>query len=266
MVDQNDAAFRELEEEMRRERFAAIWKRYGIYIVLLAAAIVVGVAGSQIWESWSRSQAESTGTEYDAAAALVEAGKIDEAAAAFGNIAASGPRGFATLASLSEAGILLKQDKRAEALAIFDRLAEDRSADPLLSNLSRLQAASLKLGEADFTEMENRLKPLTGDNSAWRYVARELLGTAAFKAGKLDEARTILSPLLVDPEMPRGSSERISRLMADIATAELPAVPAPASAATPAPDAANPAPAATPTPDSAKQAPASDAEKPASAP
>lgn len=232
MVDQNDAAFRELEEEMRRERFAAIWKRYGIYIVLLAAAIVVGVAGSQIWESWSRSQAESTGTEYDAAAALVEAGKIDEAAAAFGNIAASGPRGFATLASLSEAGILLKQDKRAEALAIFDRLAEDRSADPLLSNLSRLQAASLKLGEADFTEMENRLKPLMGDTNPWRFRARELLGTAALKAGKLDEARALVTPLLADPNLSRGASERIDRLMSTVAAAEAGGAAAPSVANT----------------------------------
>lgn len=234
MVDQNDAAFRELEDEMRRERFAALWRRYGTYVILFAVAIVLGVAGSQIWQTMSKSQAESAGSDYDAAAALLAAGKAEEAAAAFGNIASTGPKGFAALASLSEAGILLRQDKRAEALAIFDRVAEDRSTDPLLSNLARLQAASLKLGEADFTEMENRLKPLIGDTNPWRNRARELLGTAALKAGKLDEARTLVTPLLADPNLSRGATERIDRLMSTIAAAETGGAVAPAATTAPA--------------------------------
>ena len=221
MVDKNDAAFRELEDEMRRERFAALWHQYGIYVILLAAAIVVGVAGSQLWETWSQSRAEAVGAEYEAAAALARQGKTEEAIAAFGAIATNGPKGFATLASLSEAGAYLKQNRRAEAFAIFDRLAEDRSTDPLLSNLARLQAASLRLGEADFTEMENRLKPLLGDGNAWRFRASELLATAALTAGKLDEARTLLTPLIADPNLSRGAAERIDRLMSAITAAEL---------------------------------------------
>ena len=230
MVDQNDAVFRELEDEMRRERLAALGKRYGVYIALVAVVIIAGVAGSQIWQSWSQSSAEAAGDDYMAAIALVEAGKMDEATQALGGLAETAPSGFATLASLSEAGVLLKQDKRAEALAIFDRIAEERSQDPLLSNLARLQAASLKLGEADFTEMENRLKPLMGEQSPWRFRASELLANAALDAGKVDEARKLVSPLLADPNLSRGSSERVERLMSMIAAADRKAAPAAASA------------------------------------
>lgn len=246
MVDQNDVAFRELQEEIRRERFAALWKRYGIYIILMAAAIVAGVAGSQIWQTWSKSRAETAGAEYNAAIALVEAGKTDEAIQALGALVETGPKGFATLASFSEAGVLLKQDKRAEALAIFDRLAEDSSQDPLLSNLARLQAASLKLGDADFTEMENRLKPLMGDSNPWRFRASELLGTAALKAGKIDEARKLVSPLLADPNLSRGATERVERLMSTIAAADPQEAPVPAPTATEPPDASDKTAAETP--------------------
>ncbi|HRN84782.1 MAG TPA: tetratricopeptide repeat protein [Hyphomicrobium sp.] len=246
MVDKNDAAFRELEDEMRRERFAALWHQYGIYVILFAAAIVIGVAGSQLWQTWSQSRAEAVGTEYETAVALAHAGKTEEAIAAFGAISETGPKGFATLARLSEASAYLKQNRRAEAFAIFDRLAEDRSTDPLLANLARLQAASLRLGEADFTEMENRLKPLLADGNAWRFRASELLATAALSAGKLDEARALLTPLIADPNLSRGASERIDRLMSGIAAAELGGTrgqaatgqattsPAPAAATTPA--------------------------------
>ncbi len=58
-------------------------------------------------------------------------------------------------------------------------------ADPILSAFARLQAAAIRLGEADFTEMENRLKPLTGDDNPWRFIAKEYLGLAALKAARL---------------------------------------------------------------------------------
>ncbi|MCC7250604.1 tetratricopeptide repeat protein [Hyphomicrobium sp.] len=254
MVDKNDALFREIDEELRREQFAKIWERFGIYIIGLAVLIVALVAGAKIWEAQRLSNGNAAGAEFEAAVALQESNKTEDALKAFEALAAHGPKGYAALASLSQAGAYLKLDKPSEALAVFDKLAGDAATDPLLANFARLQAASLRLGEADFTEMENRLKPLVADNSPWRFTARELLGTAAIKAGKLDEARGLLAPLLADPGLSRGASDRIHLLMSKIATDELAGAP-PASA----PVATEAAPAAGA--DAAK-----DAEKPASAP
>ena len=252
MVDNNDALFREVEEELRREQFAKLWERYGVYFIGLAVVVVAIVAGSQIWEARRIANANAAGAEYEAASKLLASGKNEEALKAFEAIASNGPRGYAALAELSQAGIDLKLDKRAEALATFEKLAGNTSADPLLANFARLQAAALRLGDADYAEMQTRLEPLTGDANPWRFTARELLGTAALHAGKLDDARTTLSPLLADPGLSQGARERVHRLMAKIATSELAGAPAPAaSAPAPAPDAA---------------APAKDAEKPASAP
>ncbi len=48
----------------------------------------------------------------------------------------------------------------------------------------------MRIGEADFTEMQNRLNPLMA-TTALALHARELLGLAALKAGKIDEARKV---------------------------------------------------------------------------
>lgn len=231
MVDNNDALFREVEEELRREQFAKLWQRYGTYFILLAIAIVALVAGSKIWEAQRHAAANAAGAQYEAAAQLMNSGKTEEAAKEFAELAEKAPRGYATLASLSEAGAYLKLDKRAEALAVFDKLANDTSADRLLVNFARLQAASLRLGQADFTEMENRLKPLTAADNPWRFTASELLATAALEAGKRDEARSLLTPLLADTGLGQGASERIHRLMAKIASEDLANSSAPAPAA-----------------------------------
>lgn len=255
MVDKNDALFREVEEELRREQYAKLWQRYGTYFIALAVAVVLAVAGAKLWESRRAAAANAAGAEYEAAAALLSSAKTEDALKAFEAISSTGPKGYGELASLAQAGAYLKLDMRQEALALFDKLAEN-PADPSLASFARLQGASLRLGEADFTEMQNRLKPLTADDNPWRFSAGELLGMAAIKAGKLDEARTILKPLIEAPGLTEGAAARLHRLMSEIATGELSG-----SASTPSttPASTTPAPAA-------GSAPAQSEEKPAPAP
>jgi hypothetical protein len=47
------------------------------------------------------------------------------------------------------------------------------------------------------------------------------LGVAAFKAGKRDEARSILTPLLVDQKVPPSIAERAQIVLAEIAGGEI---------------------------------------------
>jgi hypothetical protein len=250
MVDKNDPLFREVDEELRREQWAKLWDKYGLYAVVAAALFVAMVAGYKLWEARRLAFDQATGAQYEAAVKLVNEGKSEEAAKAIEAIVASGHPGYKMLAELELAGSYIKAGKHQEALAIFDRLASDAGTDPMIASFARLQAAALRLGEADFTEMQNRLTPLLGDDSPWRYTARELLGTAAFKAGKIAEARGAFAPLLADAKVPKDTRERVQMMMASIAAAELKAMPTAAAEAggNPAPgaEAATEKPAATP--------------------
>ena len=221
MANQDDGFLREVEEELRRERLEKIWRQYGNYIIAAAVLIVVGVAGFKYYESSRLSAAQATGARYQEAIALAEDGKEGSAAKEFETIASEGGKGYRALARLQLAGTLLKEGKRDEAFKTFEVLADDSSADDMLRQYAALQAASLRLGKADFTEMQNRLNPLIGDESPWRYSAREMLGLAAFKAGKNDEARNLLTPLLVDQKAPKTVSDRVQIMLAEIAGGEM---------------------------------------------
>ena len=248
MVDKNDPLLRELGEEMRREQVQKIWEQYGTYILGVGVLIVVLVGGFKAWESRQKSVAEASGAQYEAAAELASTGKVDAAQRAFDEIAVSGPAGYAALAELTLAGSHLKAGRRSEALATFEKLANGGTGDPLIQSYAALQAAALRLGEADFAEMQDRLAPLAADGAPWRYNARELLGMAALKAGKLSEARASFAPLLTDPNVPDSMLERVRRAMADIASTEVEKAPPAAAAppAAPAPPAAGEKPAAAP--------------------
>jgi len=221
MADQHDTLLRQVEEELRRERLEQFWQRYGIFVIAAAVLIVVGVAGYKWWEARSIAAAEEAGLRYEAAVLLASSGKADEAKAALAKIAAEGPEGYAQLARLKLAGEAAKAGKREEATTAYEALAEDGSADPLLRDYARLQAAALRLDTADWTEMKNRLNPLIGDENAWRYSARELLGLAAYRAGRFDEARGALSALATDPKAPPAMRERANNIMSLVVAGEL---------------------------------------------
>ena len=48
--------FREVEEDVRRERFEQIWKQYGDYIIAGVAVIVIAIAGYELWQRYEETQ------------------------------------------------------------------------------------------------------------------------------------------------------------------------------------------------------------------
>jgi hypothetical protein len=89
--------------------------------------------------------------------------------------------------------------------------------------------------------MQNRLNDLAAESNPWRFSARELLGLAAQKAGKTDEARTQFQRLLSDRNTPPSIGGRARVMLAMLTEAEL-ASAAPAATSVPAPEQKAPAP------------------------
>ena len=139
----------------------------------------------------------------------------------------------------------MKDGKIADAVTTYDSLAKQPGADDLLKSFAQLQAASLRMADADYAEIQNRLTPLAGDDAPFGKSARELLGIAAYKAKKYDEARKYLEPLLIDPNASDAIQDRVKVIMAGIAAAEV---------------ASNTVPATTPSPSTSATAPDKPAE------
>jgi hypothetical protein len=244
MAENDDSLLREVQEEIRREQMERIWKRYNGLILAVATLIVVGVAGYQYLEARRVSSEQGAGAQFSAAETLSDDKKKDEADKAFAALADNGPAGYAALAKLHLASAQVKEGKTADAIATFDALAKQPGADGLLKSFAELQAASLRMADADYTEIQNRLTPLMADDAPFANTAREFLGIAAYKAKKYDEARTYLEPLLVDPNASEDLQERVKIIMGEIAAAKVAENAPPAAAAAP----ASPAPAATSVP------------------
>ncbi len=221
MANKEDSLMREVEEELRRERMEQLWKQYGSYFLAAAVALVLAVGGYKYYQSSQLAAANAAGAAFEEATYLAGEKKTEEARKAFEKLAKDGPIGYRALASLRLAGLEAEAGNTAKALSLYEGLAKDSGADALLKSFAQLQAAALKIGEADFTEVENRLNDLTGETNPWRANARELIALAALKAGNNDVARAFLEQILADRASPSDVRERAQVMMAEIITADL---------------------------------------------
>ncbi|MCP4937481.1 MAG: tetratricopeptide repeat protein [bacterium] len=214
--------FREIDEEMKRESFAKLWDKYGYLILGVALAVVLSVAGYKYWKFQQEEQAQTFGARYMDALDLASSGQKDLAQLSLSQIATDGPRGYAMLSKMRDAAVKASSGKLDEAASDYDKLASNKTVDPVFQDFSRIQAAMLRVDKADEAEMKTRLGKLAEGTSSWRHSARELLGLSSFRAGNMASAETYYSQVLSDRAAPAGLRQRAEMMLSLIveATAE----------------------------------------------
>ncbi len=221
MADRGDTTFvREVNEEIRRERLQRIWERYGLFIVAAAVALLLGIIAYKVWEARLLTAREVAGARFEQAVRLAQAGRSEDALKEFQSLAANAPPGYQALARLRIAAADGRSGKSDAAVAAYEAIAKDQAVDSIIRDFASFEAANLRVDKADWTEIENRLTPLIQDTSAWRAVARETLGLAAYKAGKLAEARKLFEQILSDRRTPQSISERTLLMLSLLTDAE----------------------------------------------
>ena len=211
--------FREVDEEIKREQFSELWDKYGYLVLGTALAIVVSVAGYKYWKYQQVEQAQTYGSRFMDALTLASTGKKDLAQLSFTQIAEKGPRGYAMLAKMRDASVNASNGKMAEALIEYDKLADNGAVDPVFQDFSRIQAAMLRVDDADEAEMKKRLGPLAEGTSSWRHSARELLGLSAYRAGNISGAENYYNQILSDRSAPGGIRQRAEMMLSLIVEA-----------------------------------------------
>ena len=216
MADDNikdDILLKEVDEELKKERYAELWKAYGNYLIGAAVALVVGMVGIQGWTIYQKDQSEAAGEKFAQAQKLAEAGRPEEAAAAFAGLAEEAGAGYATLARLRAAALRAKAGDTGGAVAIYDALAGDSSAGETYRDLAVLLSVLHQLDTGDPDGLMARLAPLTAEDIPWHYSALELTALLADRAGDRAGAREIFSRLGDDAGAPPGLRARAQEML-----------------------------------------------------
>ena len=204
--------FREVDEEVRRERLRQLWERHGNLIVAAALVVVLAVGAWRGYDWWETKKAAESGAQFEAAVVLAEGGKQDEAQAAFAKLAQEGSSGYRILARFREAAERAKTDPAAAA-NIYATLAADSSLGVSLQDLAAVRGGLIMVDTAPFPELTAKLEPLTAANRPFRHTAREILAVGAWRAGDAAAAKRWFDVIATDTETPAGTRQRIDVLM-----------------------------------------------------
>lgn len=202
--------FHEVEEEVRRERFEKLWKQYGDYIIAVAALIIIAIAGYELWTRYQQNERIKASETLILAQQLADSGNFLKSTESFATLAKSAPGGYAEIARLSDAGVLLAQNKRDEALAIYKSVAAEDNGP--LGGLALIRAGWIVSETAPPPEVESLLAPLNTPASAWRFAAREVLAYTAYHNGDVKKAQAGFKALADDKDAPDGTRHRAAAM------------------------------------------------------
>jgi len=209
--------FQEVDEEVRRERLQKLWNQYGHYAIAACVLVVLGVGGWRGYQWWETKRAYEASNKFDIALKLSGDGKHAEAESAYAQLAREGTSGYRLLSRLREAAELAERDPKA-AVAAYDSLANDSSAGQPMQDLAVVRAGLLLVDTAPLSEITQRLERATSAKAPFRHTARELIATAALRAGDTAAVKKWCDMINADPETPadlRARAEMLTTLAGD---------------------------------------------------
>jgi hypothetical protein len=210
--------FREVDEEVRKDKFQALWSQYGVYVYIVIGGLVLGTAFNVWWRDYRESQRLEDSARYQAAITLLSQQQSTRAINDLAALAADSGTGYGVIAKLREAAAKAEEGDLGGAVRAYDSLVQDGDVDDVYRDLARLLAA-MHLADGGATdEVRDRLAPLLRDDSPWRFSARETNAVLALRDGRRGEARKILQTLVDAAETPSGVRERASVLLAALAS------------------------------------------------
>jgi hypothetical protein len=216
-----DNFIQELEDDLRHDRYLALWRKYGRYAAAAALAIVIAASGYVAWRHYRESERLKESMAYNAALSVADQDGTAWEGALYSlrDLAQSGSTAYGTLARLQEAALLNKNGKPDDAAAIYDSMSKDKNVDPLFRDLAALLNVMVTLDKGDPQQLAARLAPLAESRNPWRYSALELQALLAQRTGDTAKARGIYANLADDPTAPRQLRGRAAEMLAMLGSA-----------------------------------------------
>lgn len=212
---QDDALLREIEDELRQEQAHKLWQTYGKYVIGVAVAVVVVVAGYQGWRAYDRSVREDATDRLIGAATLAQEGQSESAIDSLARLESDGVGNLEVLVRLRHAALIAQGGDAGRAADMYAAIAADSSLTQSFRDLATILGAvqSLDLSKDNAQAVIDKLQPLTAENNNWRHSAREVSAIAAISLGQTEQAGKLLQANALDPQAPGGVRSRATELL-----------------------------------------------------
>lgn len=212
----NDAFFREVDDEVRREKLGEAARRYGVMLAGLVVLALIVLGAALWWRSHRAAVAGEHGDQLIAAMASLNANQEAQAGKTLQTLVDTHDKGYAPLARMLQADILVKDGKAPAAAAAFLAIANDSAVPQQLRDVATLRATTIDFDTITPQAAVARLKPIAVTGNPWFGSAGEMLGVAYMRMGQPKQAGALFVAMTKDPTVPRTLQSRVAQLAADL--------------------------------------------------
>lgn len=204
----NEAFFREVDEELRRDEMADFARRYGRWIIGAIVLALLALAGVLYWRHHKEQVAGRQGEQFQQAMDSLGANKPDEASKQLAELSTSDIDGYRAMARFTEADILLQKNDLKSAAAKFASIAQDQSLAEPFRNLALIRQTAAEFDTLKPEVVINRLRGLAVQGSPWFGSAGEMVALAYIQQGRRDLAGQLFGQIAATEHVPESIRQR----------------------------------------------------------
>lgn len=208
---ENSALLQEVDEAVRQDQIANIWRRFGL---LLVAAVIAALLGFGGWLYWQHQQNVKRGENAETLIAAYDKIKGNEPRAAtkmLQGLEAGGDGAYRAIALVQQSNMKLKTGDTKAASALLGRVANDPKVDSSLRDMALVRKTAIEFDTLKPEEVISRMKPIVDAKdplSSWFPSAAELLAVTYYQMGKTDEAGSLYGRIAKLPDIPKSLQSR----------------------------------------------------------
>ena len=213
---QQDGFMREVDEALRQDEMLDAVKRWGRPLGAAVAAGLLALAGYLWWDHSNDQAAGERGEQMTIALDRVEEGRLAPADKQFEALAKDSHGGTAAVAQIMRANIALQQNRKDDALRLYNAVAANTEAPKPLRDLASIRSVAANFDAMPPQQVVDKLKPLAVPGNPWFGAAGELTGLAYLKMNRNDLAGPIFASISRDknaPETMRARTRQMAGLL-----------------------------------------------------
>jgi hypothetical protein len=199
--------FDEIDEELKKDKAQLLWARYGKFVIVAVAAVILAVGSAQGFKAWKTKQVETAANAYQLAV------DSDDVVASLRQAMADLTDGYEMLAQFRLAAAKAADGDSDGAVADYMMLAENEAIKPLYQEAALLLAVMNAPDGTDPRQSQDQLAPLTATPGPWQGLALEQ--SAALDLEKNDPAAALekFESILDLAELSQELRQRASQLV-----------------------------------------------------
>ncbi len=202
--------FRQIDDDLRKDKVKRLWKNYGLYTIILFSIIVLSIIGYQIYLGSKANYNEKLVERY-LKSSINE--NYEFSINEFNEIGEQNNKLLSGLALLRSANLAFELGKYEYGEEILLNLAFNKNIDKLIRDISLYFYLIYNIDEMNIEEIQSFISEMKINDSKLQFLYKEILAIKYLINDNGKEATKLFEEIIKDPNSPENLKTRSKKLI-----------------------------------------------------